>query len=933
MEKLDTKTAVRLAEEFCAGRSRWLGPDSSAASLDAEIVEIRQVIELLQADEQRALARRFLQRLIDVLEARADLAALRDHCRLQLALAYYKDDSLHPSQRLGDAKDALAGISLEGSNNQKLLCAVAAVHKYLWMHGGREEDLRCALDLYRTAHEHNRTTTARFFAADKDITSDENPGYPGINAAFLLDRLAERLARSARLSGELPEEAVAATAKARTLRQEVVAVLEEALELRPNQREDPWFVMTYAEALFGQGEHEAAGAWLERLGGLAGVDDWMRRTCFRQLAAIGLAQSGGEAAQLPEAVCRVLLPLLARDPSPAGADDLQKVRELAASIARGKVGLALSGGGHRAALYHLGVLARLADVGALRDVEAISTVSGGSIVGALYYLKLKARLEQHPDDELGDGAYKELVAEVIEDYVEGVQENVRMQSLASWKMNLLMMLRQKTHSQVLGELYERFFFKRALAMSDLVIRAQTASGEDFNPWKHNWSRVAKAPVILLNATTLNTGHNWQFTAKWMGEPPELRGNEIDKNERLRRAYYPEFERAAEPGFAARSLGEAVAASACVPGLFPPIQIPEMYEDRRVELVDGGCHDNQGIEALWTAGCERVLCSDASGQLHDEPVPSLSRFGVFSRMVNILMDRVRESQFRDFDMRVQRDAMKGLMFVHLKQGLPAHDVPWIPSNRAAGSASAAADDAPASDGPTDTGYGVRTDIQESIAQLRTDLDSFTDVEADALMCSGYLATRQQLHDLTRLHQQQDNPGTWGGYDTAAGGTWPFLRLRGALAGEGAQVGELKRQLEIGASVLFKPWKISRILAGMKWLLIALAAAGLVALAVVYWSAEFTLGVRAIIAFVAASLGYALLSRVMGAQLTHVVSVARDWVKALSITVVGAVVSKLHIRVFDKWVFQRLGRRTGHLQELYASSDTMEGPGNAPPETRP
>src|SRR6187431_1635599 len=77
-----------------------------------------------------------------------------------------------------------------------------------------------------------------------------------------------------------------------------------------------------------------------------------------------------------------------------------------------KIGLALSGGGHRAALFHLGVLARLAEVGLLRRVEVISTVSGGSILGALYYLHLKRLLETKPDAEITDSDYVEVVARV-----------------------------------------------------------------------------------------------------------------------------------------------------------------------------------------------------------------------------------------------------------------------------------------------------------------------------------------------------------------------------------------------------------------------------------------------------------------------------------------------------------------------------------------
>jgi predicted acylesterase/phospholipase RssA len=47
-----------------------------------------------------------------------------------------------------------------------------------------------------------------------------------------------------------------------------------------------------------------------------------------------------------------------------------------------KLGLALSGGGFRATLFHLGVVRFLRDAGALRDVTDIASVSGGSILAA-----------------------------------------------------------------------------------------------------------------------------------------------------------------------------------------------------------------------------------------------------------------------------------------------------------------------------------------------------------------------------------------------------------------------------------------------------------------------------------------------------------------------------------------------------------------------
>lgn len=48
------------------------------------------------------------------------------------------------------------------------------------------------------------------------------------------------------------------------------------------------------------------------------------------------------------------------------------------------IGLSLSGGGYRAAAYHLGVLSFLDEVNILANVCALSTASGGTIVGAFY---------------------------------------------------------------------------------------------------------------------------------------------------------------------------------------------------------------------------------------------------------------------------------------------------------------------------------------------------------------------------------------------------------------------------------------------------------------------------------------------------------------------------------------------------------------------
>ena len=130
-------------------------------------------------------------------------------------------------------------------------------------------------------------------------------------------------------------------------------------------------------------------------------------------------------------------------------------------MAERRLGLALSGGGFRASLFHVGVLARLADLGLLRHVEAISTVSGGSIIGALFYLYLKALLEKKSDDEINDADYQRLVAELLGHFLRVVQLNLRMRTFRSFSKNLMMFLPSYSRSDHIGELYDQHLYRPA----------------------------------------------------------------------------------------------------------------------------------------------------------------------------------------------------------------------------------------------------------------------------------------------------------------------------------------------------------------------------------------------------------------------------------------------------------------------------------------
>src|SRR2546422_4869134 len=63
--------------------------------------------------------------------------------------------------------------------------------------------------------------------------------------------------------------------------------------------------------------------------------------------------------------------------------EITEALQPAAPNRRPGIGLALSGGGFRATLFHVGVLWRLNEFGLLSRIDRISSVSGGSITAGL----------------------------------------------------------------------------------------------------------------------------------------------------------------------------------------------------------------------------------------------------------------------------------------------------------------------------------------------------------------------------------------------------------------------------------------------------------------------------------------------------------------------------------------------------------------------
>lgn len=434
-----------------------------------------------------------------------------------------------------------------------------------------------------------------------------------------------------------------------------------------------------------------------------------------------------------------------------------------------KLGLALSGGGFRASFFHLGVLAQMAEVGLLRHVEVISAVSGGSIIAALYYLHLKKLLESKPDAEILDEDYIALVKTISADFRAATEKNLRMLTFADFRANWKMRRPDYSRSDRIADLYDELLYQPVTGIPLIKLRElkiRPPGFPHFHPYYHNWFRQAKVPILILNATTLNTGRNWQFTARTMGEPvcyqngrasyPETDGLPI----RLRRA--PDYSQMV-PRQQDCTLSAAVAASSCVPALFHPLSISELYRDGteaiRVQLVDGGVHDNLGISALLDEGCSHFVVSDASGQLAFDHEPDTSPLQVLSRSAQILQERIRQKGLNCLFETQGRDK---IAFVHLRQGLAIRELAWIgPDGKQEPDRFVLPN---LREGPCP---GIASEVQQLLARLRTDLDAFTEAEAYSLMLAGFLLSRREIADL-RLQA---------GYPPcqASHPKWPFLAI--------------------------------------------------------------------------------------------------------------------------------------------------------------
>ena len=733
------------------------------------------------------LQRKIRQQYSSCTEKDPDLPLERRYKRaldiIQPLLAEAEDYLRHPNPSQS-SKQAIEA-------QQETFGIAAAIHKRRWQVDAQISHLIQAQELYEKGWQLGAAWVG---------PGIPDQGYTGINAAFVLDLLAQLLPDDPDLVAQRQQ-------RAKNIREQIRSRLS---LLQEDQRSDWWTLVTLAEACFGLRDYPGAQAWLRQAAAIEPPEPWEYETTVKQLARLAITQAG----------CDVGAEEFQRTEAWSVLSDFVGTDQAGLLTAfSGKVGLALSGGGFRASLFHIGVLARLAELDILRHIEVLSCVSGGSIIGALYYLEVRKLLERKPDHEIGRQDYINLVSGMAERFMTGIQNNPRMQVFSK-----LLQLEQRTEE--MGWLLDETLYGPAAGVKPgkrpelRDVRICPPAGEEeinlpreqrrsFIPKYDNWRRAHKVPILIINATALNTGHNWQFTAAFMGESPNQIVPEVDANERLRRMYFDEKMPERHRNL---PLGLAVAASAAVPGLFRPVQLAGLYPDRDIELVDGGVHDNQGIGGLLEQDCTVLLISDASGQLVAEPHPSRFETSVLSRSNNALMSRVRELEYRELRAKQEAGLLRDVFFIHLKKDLAVAPVDWVECDLA--KESTESEGIPPGSSRL-TSYGVRGDVQNLLAGIRTDLDAFSEAEAYALMSSGYRMTSRYFPPSVKSFTVSNESPV----------RWPFQQVDTLLSDStepsiqkpvSSQISDFQARLRLSAQLLFKAPQLLPYFPQPKWI---------------------------------------------------------------------------------------------------------------------
>lgn len=367
--------------------------------------------------------------------------------------------------------------------------------------------------------------------------------------------------------------------------------------------------------------------------------------------------------------------------------------EVGAATHRTGVALCLSGGGYRAALFHLGAVRRLNELGVLSQLTTISGVSGGSIVANLL-------------------ADPELRFPAAGGIVEGFEECVAMplQRLASRNVRTPALLSRVTPWKWFDP--------------DAAVRALADELAEVVRW---WSKPLRdndtgGPGVVTGATEIGYGVDWVFEGPTAHRPHGRVGD-------YRLGY------AAPP--AGLRIADIVAASCAFPPFFAPMVVDgltmhltgghrglESEQERasimrRIRLTDGGIYDNLGLEPVWKRHAT-VLVSDGGGVFRARTERTV--VGRTLRILGIATNGGQSVRSRWLQASYARGVLRGTS--------------W------------------ALDTVVDGSYPRET--TELVNAVRTDLDAFSPAEQQILERHGYLVADAQVRAHSPELVTRDSP---------------------------------------------------------------------------------------------------------------------------------------------------------------------------------
>jgi NTE family protein len=365
-----------------------------------------------------------------------------------------------------------------------------------------------------------------------------------------------------------------------------------------------------------------------------------------------------------------------------------------------RTALALSGGGFRASIFHLGVLRRLAELGWLQRVDVLSTVSGGSIIGAFAVMRWHQWIQAGADG----AAFEQIIAQP---FLRQVQQcNFLLEWLSRsplWPLRKAVD-RQFTRTQAAVELLDQWFFQGLTC-----------------------DQLPERPLLVLNATSLHSIRSWRFTKGGLGDS---------------RIGYSDWNGRPLP------LALAVCASASFPPVFPPLRIrrgdysfsgPSYGETPLpdfdfIPLTDGGVYDNSGMEALFKPTQlpggkllekpEFLLVSDGgappSYDFRSSGLPAMTEGLLLYRADQIAREQVTAVRTRWLMEQITTGRRQGLL-VSLRSALDRIASPKSDQYRKS----------------VPSTHHIPASLLPKLRAIRTSLDRFTNTECTALMYHAYL----------------------------------------------------------------------------------------------------------------------------------------------------------------------------------------------------